>query len=50
MADPRSGAHIAEQARQQIPGLGIVALDDVGHYPHLEAPEHVATAIEAAFP
>ena len=49
MADPRSGAHIAEHARQRIPSLGIVALDDVGHYPQLEAPEHVATAIEAAF-
>jgi len=49
MADPRSGARIAEQARQRIPDLGVVALDDVGHYPQLEAPEHVATAIEAAF-
>jgi pimeloyl-ACP methyl ester carboxylesterase len=49
MADPRSGTHIAEHARQRIRGLGVVALDDVGHYPQLEAPEHVATAIEAAF-
>jgi pimeloyl-ACP methyl ester carboxylesterase len=49
MADPRSGAHIADHARQRIPSLGVVALDDVGHYPQLEAPEHVATAIEAAF-
>jgi pimeloyl-ACP methyl ester carboxylesterase len=49
MADQRSDAHIADHARQRIPGLGVVALDDVGHYPQLEAPEHVATAIEAAF-
>jgi pimeloyl-ACP methyl ester carboxylesterase len=49
MADPRSGARIAEHAGQRIPDLGVVALDDVGHYPQLEAPEHVATAIEAAF-
>jgi pimeloyl-ACP methyl ester carboxylesterase len=49
MADPRSGAHIAEHARQRVPGLGVVALDDVGHYPQLEAPDQVATAIEAAF-
>jgi pimeloyl-ACP methyl ester carboxylesterase len=49
MADPRSGAHIAEHARQRIPNLCVVALDEVGHYPHLEAPEHVATVIEAAF-
>jgi pimeloyl-ACP methyl ester carboxylesterase len=49
MADPRSGAHIAEHARQQIPGLGVVALDSVGHYPQLEAPEAVASAIKSAF-
>jgi pimeloyl-ACP methyl ester carboxylesterase len=49
MADPRSGTHIAEHAQQRIPDLGVVALDDVGHYPQLETPEHVATAIEAAF-
>jgi pimeloyl-ACP methyl ester carboxylesterase len=49
MADPRSGAHIADHARQRIPRLGVVALEDVGHYPQLEAPEHVATSIEAAF-
>jgi pimeloyl-ACP methyl ester carboxylesterase len=49
MADPRSGAHIADHARQRIPGLAVVALDDVGHYPQLEAPENVATAIEAGF-
>ena len=48
MADPRSGAHIAEHARQRIPGLGIVALEDVGHYPQLEVPDDVATAIEAS--
>ncbi len=49
MADPRSGADIADRARQRIPDLGVVALEDVGHYPQLEAPDHVATAIEAAF-
>jgi len=49
MADPRSGAHIAEHAKERLPNLGIVALDDVGHYPQLEAPEHVATAVEAVF-
>jgi pimeloyl-ACP methyl ester carboxylesterase len=49
MADPRSGAHIAEHAKERLPNLGVVALDDVGHYPQLEAPEHVATAVEALF-
>jgi pimeloyl-ACP methyl ester carboxylesterase len=45
MADPRSGAHIAEHARNRVPGARIVALADVGHYPHLEAPDAVAAAI-----
>jgi pimeloyl-ACP methyl ester carboxylesterase len=45
MADPRSGAHIAEHARHRVPGARIVALADVGHYPHLEAPDAVAAAI-----
>jgi pimeloyl-ACP methyl ester carboxylesterase len=49
MADPRSGDQITDHARQRIPSLDVVALDDVGHYPQLEAPERVATAIEAAF-
>jgi pimeloyl-ACP methyl ester carboxylesterase len=50
MADPRSGAQMAEQARQRIPDLAVVSLDDAGHYPQLEVPEQVATAIKAAFP
>jgi pimeloyl-ACP methyl ester carboxylesterase len=47
MADPRSGAHIAEHVRRRVPGARIVALADVGHYPQLEAPEAVAAAITA---
>jgi pimeloyl-ACP methyl ester carboxylesterase len=45
MADPRSGAHIAHEIRRRLPGVPLVALDDVGHYPHLEAPELVGPAI-----
>ena len=48
MADPRSGAHIAEHVRRRVPRTRIVALPDVGHYPHLEAPEAVAAAIAGA--
>jgi pimeloyl-ACP methyl ester carboxylesterase len=48
MADPRSGAHIAEHVRRRVPRTRIVALPDVGHYPHLEAPEAVAAAIVGA--
>ena len=45
MADPRSGAHIAREIGRRLPGVPLVALEDVGHYPHLEAPERVAQEI-----
>jgi pimeloyl-ACP methyl ester carboxylesterase len=45
MADPRSGAHIAREIRHRLPAAALVALDDVGHYPQLEAPELVAQEI-----
>jgi pimeloyl-ACP methyl ester carboxylesterase len=45
MVDPVSGAHMAEAIRQRRPGADIVALDDVGHYPQLEAPERVVDAV-----
>jgi pimeloyl-ACP methyl ester carboxylesterase len=48
MADPRSGAHIAEQVRRRAPRVRVVELPDVGHYPHLEVPEAVAEAIAEA--
>jgi pimeloyl-ACP methyl ester carboxylesterase len=45
MADPVSGAHMAEVIQQRRPGADIVELADVGHYPQLEAPDRVAAAI-----
>ncbi len=45
MADPRSGAHVAQEIRRRLPGAPLVALDNVGHYPHLEVPERVAQEI-----
>jgi pimeloyl-ACP methyl ester carboxylesterase len=45
MADPVSGAHMAEVIRERRPGADIVELADVGHYPQLEAPDRVAAAI-----
>jgi pimeloyl-ACP methyl ester carboxylesterase len=47
MADPRSGAHIAEHVRARVPSARVVALPDVGHYPQLEVPDAVADAIRA---
>ena len=47
MQDPISGAHMAEHIRGRIEDVRLLALDDVGHWPMLEAPERVARAILA---
>jgi pimeloyl-ACP methyl ester carboxylesterase len=47
MLDPISGAHMAERIRERRPDAPLVALDDVGHWPQLEAPERVAKALLA---
>lgn len=43
--DPVSGGHVLPRLRERLPGARLVALDDVGHWPLLEAPEVVAGAI-----
>jgi pimeloyl-ACP methyl ester carboxylesterase len=48
IADPRSGAHIAEEIRRRLPLAPLVELPDVGHYPQLEVPAAVAREIAAA--
>lgn len=48
MLDPVSGAHMAERIRQRLPDVPFEALDDVGHWPALEAPDRVARAIAAS--
>ena len=45
MLDPVSGAHMAQRIRERLPDAPFTALDDVSHWPPLEAPERVATAI-----
>jgi len=45
MLDPISGAHMAERIRERRPDASFLALDDVGHWPQLEAPERVAAAL-----
>ena len=41
MADPVSGAPVAEHIRSHVPDAHLLALDAVGHYPHLEDPDRV---------
>jgi pimeloyl-ACP methyl ester carboxylesterase len=45
MLDPISGAHMAERIRERLPDAPFTALEDVGHWPPLEAPERVARAL-----
>ena len=48
MLDPISGAHMAQRICERLPAVPLLALDDVGHWPALEAPERVVTAILGA--
>jgi len=45
MLDPVSGAHMAERITQRLPNAPIAELQDVGHWPQLEAPDRVTPAI-----
>jgi pimeloyl-ACP methyl ester carboxylesterase len=45
MLDPVSGAPIARRLRERIPAAAILELTDVGHYPQLEVPDLVASAL-----
>jgi pimeloyl-ACP methyl ester carboxylesterase len=36
--DPVSGAHMAARYRELVPNPDVVLLEDVGHYPQVEAP------------
>ncbi len=43
-ADPVSGRHLYDYYRQEIASADAVLLDDIGHYPHTEAPDRVLNA------
>jgi pimeloyl-ACP methyl ester carboxylesterase len=45
MLDPISGAHIAQRIRERLPDAPLLALEDVAHWPPLEAPDTVAVAL-----
>lgn len=47
MLDPVSGAHMAERIRERLGGAPFLALEDVGHWPPLEAPERLAASLLA---
>jgi pimeloyl-ACP methyl ester carboxylesterase len=43
--DPVSGAHMIERVEQRVPDAAVVRMHDVGHWPLLEAPDVVASAV-----
>jgi pimeloyl-ACP methyl ester carboxylesterase len=47
MQDPISGAQIAARLRERLPSAPLDALEHVGHWPPLEAPERVLAAIRS---
>jgi pimeloyl-ACP methyl ester carboxylesterase len=50
MLDPISGAHVAERIRERLPGAPFDALEDVAHWPPLEAPDRVVAAVTGRGP
>jgi pimeloyl-ACP methyl ester carboxylesterase len=42
--DPVSGRHLADRYRELVPDADVVLFDDLGHYPHLEAPQTILAA------
>lgn len=45
--DPVSGAHVAACYRELVPDPDVVMLEDIGHYPQVEAPDRVVEAFFA---
>ena len=50
LADPISGAHVAEHYRRLVPDPDVVGLEQIGHYPQIEAPQDVLAAFLAFVP
>ncbi len=48
MLDPISGAHMAERIRERLGDAPFTALEDVGHWPTLEAPQRVLDSLRRA--
>ena len=49
-ADPISGAHMAARYQELVPHANVSLLDDIGHYPQVEAPGLVLAARQHRLP
>ncbi len=47
MLDPISGAHMAQRIGERLPDAPLTALEDIGHWPALEAPTRLTAALGA---
>jgi pimeloyl-ACP methyl ester carboxylesterase len=47
MKDPAFSAHQLARWREVLPSQQVVELDDVGHWPHEEAPDRVINAMQS---
>ncbi len=47
--DPVSGQHLVDRYRELIPDPDAVVLDDIGHYPNVEAPQEIIWQINQYF-
>ena len=45
MLDPVSGGHMAARIAERMPDADLLALDDVGHWPQIEAADTVAAQL-----
>lgn len=45
-ADPISGAHMASRYLELVPSADVTLLENIGHYPQIEAPQQVLEAFE----
>jgi len=43
--DPVSGGHVADRLAERLPTVPLLRLEDVGHWPPLEAPDETAAAV-----
>ena len=47
--DPVSGRHLVERYKELVPNPDCVFLDNIGHYPNVEAPQEIIWQVNQYF-